>query len=722
MHVMTDAASTLGGRFNLIFDPHDGCLYQHAFGAFRERPLDLVIGIKTPQGEIWALPFTSSGSAFPYVEQFSTLTTIEYRAVHPDLWVELRVRIRAPFYPRNVGISTAPLYYVDIEVRNPDRFRWERPEAPLCAGELVFALSGDAVEFQPADDGFRYAFDSTGQSRHYDRTVTTRVETWCECPEADTLGEGGLSMPFDLTGGRTAAMTVVWSNWVKEPVLEVFGEKTAFKYLRVFDSRDEMCSWAREERPRIEARCDLLDQTVLDWSLGSAGAHMSALALHSFLVNSWWTTRKDGSDWFSVWEGSCFYHSTIDVEYNDAMLYMALWPELLEMLLDQWADFEVDGIETLGSAGRGTSFLCHDMGASHVVGRQAYEHNMEVEENVNYLLLLAAWTSFTGNVKKTKKKLALCRRLADFVVKADTNGNGVPELGVSNTIDDAGPAVQFGGEQVYLAVKTQAALWALAEMEQKCGAKDSQAERWRAFASKGIKTVEEEAWLGDHYAVSLSRTTEGLRDPWTGKELPPGELEGWDAYSIYAANGLLYLFLGGIKMPRWKLNRFADDALNACRATMTPYGCRHSTAGHTVWFSQNMWRDYVAAYLGVDMLDNVTRYWDYQAATGDNWRSSLYYDTTPQNNLNFYPRGTTVFGMAMSAAGLRLNRVDGELTLCPVRSTLRVPLLPLADWEGMRIPVLTVRRREGVTLLQLTERDLLKGLTITVLDGELEPE
>ncbi len=723
MHVMTDAAATLGGRFNIIFDPHDRCVYQNAFGDFRERRMELRAGLRTEDGVFWGLPFASDAQVFPYLEQFSTLTTIEYRGVHPGLGLAFSMRIRAPFYPRNVGISTAPVYFVDLEVTRRKGFRWDEADSPVEKGEIVFELSGEKIGFDAMQNGFHYVFESTASSRHFENARMTRVDCWCEATEGVSAEGSRIGLPFSFSDAETARLSLTWSCWVAEPVLEVFGEATTLRYLDVFASREEMIAWALEERCRIEKRCDLVDSVVRDWSLGAAASGMCALALHSFLVDTWWTVRKDGSDWFSVWEGSCYYHSTVDVEYNGAMLYLALWPDLLGMLLDQWAEFEVDGSEPLGASGKGTSYLCHDMGAAHVVGKQAYPHCMEVEESANYILMLAAWAAFTGEKKKAGRKIPLCRRLAGFIVAADSTGDGVPDHGVANTIDDASPAVQYGRRQVYLAIKSQAALWALAELEQKCGVRDSQAERWRAFASKSIKTLDEEGWLSDHYAVTLDRSTEGLLDPWSGKELESGELEGWDAYSIYTTNGLLYLYLGGMKMPRWRTARFADDIENACRATMATYGCGHSSgAAEAVWFSQNMWRDWTAAYLGIDLLNNVERYWSYQTLTGDNWCSSLYYDTTPQNNLNFYPRGTVAFGMPLAAAGLRLNRMDKELVLSPLRSTLRVPLLPLADWERMRVPELTVRNRDGVAVARISEGDLLEGLKVSVLHAELEPE
>jgi hypothetical protein len=270
-------------------------------------------------------------------------------------------------------------------------------------------------------------------------------------------------------------------------------------------------------------------------------------------------------------------------------------------------------------------------------------------------------------------------------------------------------------------VKAQAAVWAMAELEDLLGGEESRAERWRAFASKGVKTLDERGWMGDHFAVTLDRTTEGLTDPWTGEPLPAIELEGWDDYSIYTSNGMLLLFLANIKMPHWRLARFAQDVENAELATRTSYGGTHTrNCDKAVWFSQNLWRDYVAAHLGMDMLDNAQAYWDYQVLTGDNLDSSLYCDATSQSSLPFHPRGATVFGAAMSAAGLRLNRIEGELHLSPVRTTLRVPLLPLADWHNMRMPWLVVRCREGVVLARLTEQDLLDALALHVLGAELE--
>ncbi len=728
MHVMSDCAATLGSRFNLIFDPAGKAVYHNAFGKFREQPLDLAVGVRAQNGEMFCLPFTDQGEVFPYLEQFTSLTSLCYRGIHPDWRIEFEMSLRTPFYPRNARLSTAPVYYVDLTVRWLDEWRWSEVDSPLENGEIVFRLNGQDVQFEEDPDHFRYSFISTSVVEEGDPAnpdITDRgsfpvdATLWCE--EGTVNNAGAMSVPFDLSDGESASSSMMWTSWTEESVLKVGGEPGPFKYHEFFASEDKLASWAQNNRESVGERCDFLDDLFRDWSLGRTTSNFTALSLHSFLANTWWTTRK-GDDWFSVWEGSCYYHSTVDVEYNNAMVYLALWPELLDMLINEWADFEVDAQERFGKQWKGTSYICHDMGANHMVGRQAYPHDMAVEESANYLLMLAARTFFTGDEALAKKHLPLCRRLAEFIVTCDTTGTGFPDRGTANTIDDASPALQYGREQTYLGVKSQAALWALGEMEDLVGGKEeSNAERWKAFASKSIKSLNEKAWIKDHFAVTLTRTTEGLVDPWTGEALPEGELEGWDDCSIYTPNGMLYLFLANIKMPRWKQARFARDIETAERRCRGPYGSRHTgQSDDTVWFSQNMWRDYVAAYLGIDMLNNVEKYWEYQALTGDNLDASLYYDTTPDNNLNFYPRGATVFGAPMAVAGMQLNRAEGELQLSPVRGTLRVPLLPLVDWANQRAPWLTVKTRDGVSTARIGNRDLIGDLTIQLQGAELE--
>ncbi len=731
MHIMADCAATLGSRFNLIFDPSAGCTWHNSCGEFREQALRLRVGVRLPDGQTLLLPFAGGDGGFPYLEQFSTLTTIKYRGVHPSLGIDFRMKVMAPFYPQDPKLSTAPFFYVDLSVATVGAWRGSTCERPAQSGEIVLAIAGEGLEFGPAKSGFTYDFPSTsrpggaacaGDSEPAARTVT--VHSTLRCPEAEPDREGALRRAFDLSQDEPAAMRLVWSSWQDEAVLEIKGEPAPFKYHQFFQSEGRMLAWAQRQRESVEERCAFLDGLFESWSLGRATTSLSALALHSLLACTWWVRRKDGRDWFSVWEGSRYLHSTVDEEYNTALLYFALWPGLLEMLLEEWAESEVDGQERLGPQAKGSSFLCHDMGSMLAAGTQAYAHHMAVEENANYLLLLAASAFFSGDTDQAQRRLTLCRRLAEFIVRADTNGNGFPDDGTANTIDDAGPAVQFCKEQVYLAVKAQAALWALAELEDLlCAEKKekSKGERWKAWASKGVKTLGEKAWLGDHFAVTLTRSTEGLEDPRTGGPLPAGELEGWDDCSIYAGNGLLYLFLADIKMPRWNLSRFAQDVETAELAARTPYGSTHTARGNgAVWFSQNLWRDFVAAYLGVDMLCGTEAYWDYQVLTGDNLDSALYCDTTPQGNLGFYPRGATVFGAAMSAAGLRLDRVSGELSLTPMRKSLRVPLLPLTDWKKMRCPWLTVRTREGVTTASISDRELLGKLVVRIDGAELE--
>ncbi|MFW6045223.1 MAG: glutaminase domain-containing protein [Planctomycetota bacterium] len=725
MQVISDCAATLGSRFNLIFSPADNTLYQNAFGEFREQALSLVAGIRTPDGRVLSLPFTDEAAVFSHLEHDNTITSLTYRGVEPELAAEVELTVRAPFYPRQQRLSTAPVYYVDLTVRRVHRWRGSSPAKPLQSGVLLFDLGGDGIRFGEAEDGFSYRFISTSErERGPDGEGEGRrsfpVDCTVRCRNGDVEGPGRIALPFDFGGQDEASLDMLWTCWVEESALEVKGESSSFKYREFFSSEDKLASWSWKNAEEIEPQCDFVDSLFEDWSLGRATSNMSALAMHSYLANTWWTRHRDG-EWFSVWEGNRYNHSSVDVEYNVAVAYLALWPELLDMQLREWAECEEDGQEKYGGDWKDTAFLRHDMGKNYVIGEQGYPHDMEVEANADYLLMLAARTFFTGELSLAKELLPLCRRLAEFIIASDTTGSGFPDTGTANTVDDACPALQYGREQTYLAVKAQAALWALAELEDEVCEDEGDAERWKAFTAKSVKKLNEKAWVKDHFALTLDRTTRGLVDPWSGDELPEGELEGWDDCSIYTSNGLLYLFMANIKMPRWNRGRLARDIATAEERTRSRYGNSHTgRSDETVWFSQNLWRDYVAAYLEMDMLNNAERCWDYQLLMGCQPDAALYQDSTPQNDLSFHPRGATVVGASMAAAGLKLNRVDGELLLCPVKGTLRVPLLPLVDWENMKAPWLTVRTREGVATARIENEDLAGKLTVMVSGAEID--
>jgi hypothetical protein len=304
----------------------------------------------------------------------------------------------------------------------------------------------------------------------------------------------------------------------------------------------------------------------------------------------------------------------------------------------------------------------------------------------------------------------MVKRLCRYIFSSDTTGNGVPNLGVANTIDDASPAVQYSREQVYLAFKSFAALEAAAEMAHRLG-EGAFARECREFAGRTEKTLQEQAWLGDHYSVCLERSAQGLKDVWTGEPLT-GELEGWDAYHIYAANGLLYLLATGSEA-RTDLDRLRLDISTATAAAMCEYGDFHSSADHSnLWVSQNLHRDFVAAYLGLDQLDLAERYWAFEVLENTSGRGGAFVDTYGFNHLHYYPRGIASLGLFQAIGGVRLSKLDGRLVVAPVRVPCRTPLLSLADWKARRVPWLDARLEGGKVSVEISEDELLEGLEL----------
>jgi len=718
-----DTLAAMGSRLAIIFDPVEHRILYPRYGEFDEIVADLAIGIRLKSGKTHALPFTRRYDHFEFVEQTNTMNSITYTGYAPDLGIRLIARFTSPFYPRDEKLSTAPILLLDLFVERLEHYRWQKVGTEgERVGEIFFELDSRQIKTRCEGPQLRLRFRSQPTERRDCKEASAGEPFHAfRCEDFIFPHTGGLPLraeatpkgfvsAFDLRrAAQSRPVQLTWCAFTTDAVLELFGSKVPFKYNEFFATEDELIHYVVLERFDILCRSAFFDDLFQNTGLGKTYEDLVSFAFHSFLLNTWWTLWENGRDWFSVWEGNCYFHSTMDVEYNNAMFYLALWPELLERLLEEWARFEVSGTKVLGKQrGAATAYLAHDMGSGGRVGEQHFHHPMEVEETCNYVLLAHTHWRWTANDKIVKRHYKLIKRLAHFLVMADTMNDGVPDKGVANTLDDGPPALQFGREQVYLGFKSLAALEKAAEIADFNGDAETVAQL-RKQAAVLRSTLESKGWLVDHYAVTLGASSAGVIDAWKGKPVRPQAISGWDAYSIHTTNGLLYPHLVGAPI-RVNSRRVGRDLQTAMAHTQTEYGCTHtSECTGRVWISQNLWRDYVAAYMGDDFLKNADRYWAWQVVAGRNPSITCFFDTVG-NNLCFYPRGIAAMGVFFAACRFQLDRVAGQCKVDPLCEPLDLPLLALARWDKHQVPRLAVHRYNEQRHVKVSYRNCLRGL------------
>jgi uncharacterized protein (DUF608 family) len=282
------------------------------------------------------------------------------------------------------------------------------------------------------------------------------------------------------------------------------------------------------ERTTIEAKTRFFDGLLSDGYLSplpQSGRDLAAITLQNFICNAWWVYDNFGQEWFSVWEGEPYmYHSSVDVEYTNAFFYLSFWPDLLETLLQEWVTFEKELEQG--------KCVSHDMGVEHWVNGMAYPHDMPVEENADYILLLYTMWKNSGDTAFMQRAFAHVLDYTRFIFACDTDGDGLPDINVDNTIDQGSHAVQHARNQTYLGVKALGAYRAASEMARAQVSPDMD---FIAACEERVglinRTLEEKLWLGDHFAVN-SDASVSQRER--------------EAYSIYASNGLLYLLSAGL--------------------------------------------------------------------------------------------------------------------------------------------------------------------------------
>lgn len=705
MQPLCDAVAVLGSRHGLVVDPTRREVGILRYDRFTRLPrLPLVAGVRL-DGVLHTFPLCPEGTAFDLVDQRTSTCRVRYIGLEQRANLRVELDLVTPFRPRDADFSTIPAIGLRLRVEvMPGIFRWKPKQLHPESVELVLGVRGtEAIAVTGGDDAVDLRFDSVRAVVKEDFT-----DVWDTVDEARpqhdrlvapgaAVRDGLLTATVDVSQGRVGELCGWWCTH-DAPVLAVGDELLPFRYGERFADLEAVCQWARNHGGELFVNADRVEGIVHGHDLGGAVDKMLAFTLHSFLAGSWYARRADGREWFSVWEGTCYFHATVDVEFTQSPFYLAVWPELLGLQLDQWPDYALPGERCLGEAGRGTCYLSHDLGAHSRAEGQIYSHDMAVEEAANYLVLACAYHRRTGDDRLLRKHAGFLRGLVGFLCAADSTGNGVPDRGVANTIDDASPAVQFGTEQTYLAAKTLAALVAGGGILDHLDAAEDADLRAEAERRCGLlrAAIEERGWLGDHYAVLLEKSGR-LTNPWSGEETVFAQIPGWDAAHIYTANALPPLDMVGLDVGL-DADHLATDLEVATRRCLEEYGCSHSdfanqemrlhetmlglagVARKPGWISMNLLRDCAAAYRGMDFRSLCQRYWDWQATTNSQ-EAKLFFETFKGNNLCFYPRGVAAWGLYDALARLVVDRVAGIDRSQPLAGVC-VPRLLDADWQA----------------------------------------
>ncbi|MCD4830176.1 MAG: DUF4965 domain-containing protein [Anaerohalosphaeraceae bacterium] len=721
MSLIAATLGRLGSRYSIIFDPIRKKVIYGSLGLLCQTDCEMIIGLEDKNGEMELLPLTQSAdSEFLTIDQSITMTSICYEAFSEKFGVLLSVEFVAPFWPQDEKTSSVPGYIVNIDLKKLASIRGRVCKDAIRVGKVVFGLRIPNVTAEQGRDGLCFrcpvklfetprvsadGFELGLKGEREQTPLSGNSEDMIFGIEGPWQVEAGLlKADFDIENTGKVSFCVGLASYCSDALFERFGKAMPLKYTRIWDTVKDVAKYIKEGKDGLLKKSRAFNALWENSPMPLDMQKVTAYSFQSYLMNTLWAIEPDGGeDWFSVWEGCCVYNSTIDVTYNEAMFYFSCWPELLEKIFEQWthhANNPETEKERMASSPKNHAVksltpeelefdgvvLEHDMGAAWTANGQSYPHAMPVEENSNYLILLYAHGCWWGKKELFEKYLALIKKVTDYLFWSDSTGNGFPDRGRANTFDDSSPAFQYGRDNVYLGIKRLAALHSAGRMFEYTG-EEELAKKCFAEVKKAVKSLNA-SYLSDHFPVVLDKSSKGLMNCRTGEPLEGEVLQGWDDYSIYNSNGLLYLMMIDDMPAGLKQTLLKEDIVNATRETMIRYGSAHSSRDNVecVWISVNIWRDCMAGYLGEDMLENGSRYWDLQLSSNDQGsdKANCFTESLATGGLFLYPRGITSFGLMLSTAGIVINRLENKHKFKPIRKG-QWPILPDCNWKKNEI-------------------------------------
>ena len=698
----------LGSRFGFLFEPQHRRAMHSALGRLLDQPLDLMVGMVEPDGTERALPFSRSGEPFYNAEQFERPNSVTFRGFSSTYRLRFEFNIHSVFYPQDEQLCLMPAFYLEMRVNPAETVRNMAPIGARPAKVRLFLRVGRANTLvqTSADDrmaridmSYRNSLrvrrrESETESPGSDAPAVGAVERIVSLnPEAQPEPQGnGLTVELPVSDvGSGVKWRLVWGAYCGDHVMSAATGDEAdhgrFRYTRYWDSLDAVMGDAIEHRDERLARSRLFEKAIEQAPLRMAQRHLVHQGYQCYLANTFWCDRADVDDdqagWFGSWWADGRAEGPIEADRYGAMLHLSVWPDLLAAQLDRWAGRE----------------------RSHEASGGGYLHHPDaapIDETAHFLLLLSAYSRWTGDLAPAQRHVDLAGRLADYLVWTDRCDCSFPSEGMVSESDREEPA----GSPLWLnrtgaAVTRIAGLAAAADLLTHSGCKQK-AERIEALISRCASMIEQRAWASDHYTPQPALGAGPMTDSWIDADLEVQQRSGNEAYCINTAGALLMSIMAG-QPALLDADRLLSDITGSQRETLGPYGCSESsTHPERIYLGHNLWRDHLARYAGNSAPSFSQCYWDLQTQCNGGGQSMGFAETYVNDDRPFSSAGIVSFGYLLSYPRLVIDRLapgGARISIDPVRNYCqRWPLLPLADWQARKIPVCVVDSARHVTI------------------------
>ena len=658
------------------------------------------IGIKVEDVER-ILPF-SEGTIFDTLQQHITPLTTVFDSYDASIGLETKFTFRSTFYPQNFEYSCAPAYCIDIEVHNPT--------ANTINAEIFVELPLPNSEQIP--NGIRSITEIVfPDGIDHDGIDNLTFEQIVAGYDVHVDDNGRLYKVISLPAGARESVRFYHIGYIPQATLNQKGRKLKFGYTTLWDDASEVLAWWKYNNEAIALKGELFEATILEASVAPELKDILSSSFKGIASNAWWAEN----DWFSMMEIGA-YHSTLDVDYQLCLFFFQYWTDLVKRMLKQWADYYTPQ----------SGYMAHDVGQHLEATGNRYGGDasaMKVEENCNYLLLLHHYWRTTGDDSLLAENQQIIQELVEFLIDADTTGSGLPNKFADNTNDWGSGLITASEEQSYHGVRLIATYSAVRQIADYL--KEPSLQDKCSTQIECINQTLEAGWLGDHYPISFADASSSHH------------------YSMWTTHGLLYPLRSNMNI-NIDLDKLRIDLISSTRRTMREHGCVHSTVDIRGWLTQNLWRDCIAAYLGIDMSDHVKRYLghgeyvSYEDTTilevanelmvvGGAIADHTYAgETHSYPMVDGHPRPACGFGLLYALAGLSYDAITKAIQCAPITFPLEIALTHLADWENEVIPTIRFTRStanwdngvQPTTIsYQLDNEYLLNDWTITLKDG-----